>query len=148
MVIHEMKREDCLIVLAQATIARLACSLHDQPYVVPVFIAREDDYLYVFSTHGKKIEWMRENPKVCVQVDQVSSPTEWKSVLVNGTYQELAEPQFTEERAHAREILEARHDWWLNAVAERRLNTSDVEVTPIFFRIRITEVHGIASVKD
>jgi nitroimidazol reductase NimA-like FMN-containing flavoprotein (pyridoxamine 5'-phosphate oxidase superfamily) len=147
MVIHELKQEDCIALLRKATIARLGCSVHDQPYVVPVFVAYENEHLYVFATYGKKIEWMRENPKVCVQVDDVSSPTEWTSVLVNGTYQELAEPQFTEERAHARQVLESRHDWWLNAVAERRLTTSDVAVTPIFFRIRITEIHGIGSAK-
>ena len=35
----------------------------------------DNDYLYSFSTVGQKIEWMRANPNVCVETDEVTNST-------------------------------------------------------------------------
>jgi nitroimidazol reductase NimA-like FMN-containing flavoprotein (pyridoxamine 5'-phosphate oxidase superfamily) len=35
----------------------------------------------------------------------------WASVIASGRYQELPEPQYAEERAHARNLLDKRHQW-------------------------------------
>ena len=117
--------------------------MSDQPYVVPIYVAFESGYIYALSTFGQKIEWMRTNPKVCVEIDEIVGESEWISVLVNGRYEELREPQFTEERAHARELLEKRHRWWQTAFAERQLRSADQLVDPIMFRIEIVSVTGL-----
>jgi uncharacterized protein len=143
MLINEIPEKECREVLARATVGRLACSHQDQPYVIPTYLAYDDGWIYVFATFGKKIEWMRENPKVCVEVEEVAAQSEWVSVIANGRYEELAEPQFTTERAHARKLLEKRHHWWINALAERRMSMPDQSVEPIFFRIHVTSVTGL-----
>lgn len=148
MQIDEMKETECREILARASFARLGCSLNDQPYVIPVGIAYEPDYIYVFSTLGQKIEWMRSNPKVCVQTDEIKSQADWASVIVNGVYQELDEPRYTDEHNHARKLLETRHHWWLNAMAERRLQLRDQQIGPIFFRIRIDSVTGLRAASE
>jgi nitroimidazol reductase NimA-like FMN-containing flavoprotein (pyridoxamine 5'-phosphate oxidase superfamily) len=148
MQIDEVTEKECLEILARTSIARLACSLDDQPYVVPVGIAYEPGYIYVFATFGKKISWMRTNPKVCVQMDEATGQTEWASVIVTGEYQELHEPQFTDERDHARRLLEKRTQWWLNAVAARRPKVPDEKIAPIFFRIRISSVSGLRGTSE
>jgi nitroimidazol reductase NimA-like FMN-containing flavoprotein (pyridoxamine 5'-phosphate oxidase superfamily) len=56
---------------------------------VPVYFVYEKDSLYSFSTVGQKIEWMRANPLVCVEVDEVVNPQQWVSVVVFGRYEEL-----------------------------------------------------------
>jgi nitroimidazol reductase NimA-like FMN-containing flavoprotein (pyridoxamine 5'-phosphate oxidase superfamily) len=43
--------------------------------------------IYALSTVGQKIEWMRQNPKVCLQVDEIANQSEWMSVIANGTYE-------------------------------------------------------------
>jgi len=93
MVIREMSREECLRVLAGARLARLACANENQPYVVPVSLAYDEatGCLYGFTTPGQKIEWMRANPLVCVEVDEVMAQDEWVSVIAKGRYEELAE---------------------------------------------------------
>lgn len=143
MLITPISENDCREVLGRASIARLGCSLNDQPYVVPIAMAYDEGYIYVFSTFGKKIKWMRTNPKVCVQVDESKGQSEWVSVIANGEYQELPDPQFAQERLHARGLLEKRHHWWLNALAERRTQLPDNEITPIFFRIRVSSLTGL-----
>jgi nitroimidazol reductase NimA-like FMN-containing flavoprotein (pyridoxamine 5'-phosphate oxidase superfamily) len=96
MLIREMSREECLQVLAGARVARLACAHENQPYVVPVSLAcqqpwGEEACLYGFTTPGQKLEWMRTNPQVCVEVDDISSNDQWVSVVATGRYEELPE---------------------------------------------------------
>ena len=141
--IDELNETECRQILSRASSARLGCSLSDQPYVVPVGIAYKEDYIYVFSTMGQKIKWMRSNPKVCVQIDEIRSQSDWVSVIANGEYQELPEPQFEQERTHARTLLQKRHHWWLNAMAERRIRMRDEEIKSLFFRIRVSSVTGL-----
>jgi nitroimidazol reductase NimA-like FMN-containing flavoprotein (pyridoxamine 5'-phosphate oxidase superfamily) len=146
--IHELNETECREILSRTSSARLGCSLNDQPYVVPVGIAYEEDYIYIFSTMGQKIKWMRSNPKVCVQIDEIKSQSDWISVIANGEYQELPEPQFEHERAHAHTLLQKRHHWWLNAMAERRIRLRDEEIKPLFFRIRVSSVTGLRGRED
>jgi uncharacterized protein len=140
MEIDEMTQDACHSVLTRASMGRLGCSLENQPYVVPICFAYETDYIYVFSTLGQKIKWMRVNPKVCIQIDELTNHFQWVSVIANGTYQELPEPepQYDSERAHARKLLEKRSRWWLNAPAERRTRSHDDLIEPLFFRVPLS----------
>ena len=91
MVIREMSREECLRVLARARIDRLACAHENQPYVVPVYLVFDEvsGCLYGFTTPGQKVEWMRANPLVCVEVDEIAAFNQWVSVIAFGRYEEL-----------------------------------------------------------
>ena len=96
MVIREMSREECLRVLAGARLARLACAQENQPYVVPVYLAYHqpssgEACFYGFTTPGQKVAWMRANPLVCVEVDDVAAYDQWVSVIAIGRYEELPE---------------------------------------------------------
>jgi nitroimidazol reductase NimA-like FMN-containing flavoprotein (pyridoxamine 5'-phosphate oxidase superfamily) len=84
MLIREMYEKECRAVLERASLGRLDCSLNDQPYVVSVYLAYEADYIYFFSTVGQKIEWMRANPKVCVETDEIRGENEWLRVVALG----------------------------------------------------------------
>jgi len=96
MAIREMSREECLQVLAGARLARLACAHENQPYVVPVYLAYHqpatgEACLYGFTTPGQKVQWMRDNPQVCVEVDEAEASDKWVSVIALGRYEELPE---------------------------------------------------------
>ena len=107
--IEEMPRQDCADLLARNQLARLACAKDDQPYVTPLFFASYAEALYSFSTVGQKIAWMRANPLVCVEADEVTNPQEWKSVVVFGRYEELPDtPGYEAERELAHSLLERR----------------------------------------
>jgi uncharacterized protein len=146
MQISEITQDECKAVLADASFGRLGCCFENQPYVVPIYFVFESDYLYALSTPGRKIDWMRRNPKVCVQVDQIKSETQWLSVLAFGSYQELAVPQFTEERKHARTLLERRSRWWQTPLAERQSKSEDALIETLFFRVHVDTVGGLRSV--
>src|SRR5688500_6615380 len=96
MIIREMDQDECLRVLAETRLARLACAFNNRPYIVPVYLAyyersAGEPCLYGYTTLGHKVEWLRANPHVCVEVDEVTSCTRWKSVVAFGQYDELPE---------------------------------------------------------
>jgi uncharacterized protein len=91
---------------------------------------------------------MRQNPKVCLQADEIGNRSNWVSVVVTGTYLELHEVQYAEQREHAIELLAQYSQWWQNALAERREQTSDLSIETVFFRIDITSMSGLRGVPE
>ncbi|HTZ97083.1 MAG TPA: pyridoxamine 5'-phosphate oxidase family protein [Terriglobales bacterium] len=148
MKINPLTDKECSDFVSRISLGRLGCALDNQPYVLPIYFAHDGDNIYGLATFGQKIEWMRANPKVCVQVDEIRSEGRWTSVILNGQYQELPEPEFAEERARARQLLEKRHRWWLNAMGERLMKSSDHLVEPLFFRVKIDSMSGLRAGDD
>ena len=148
MVINEMTQEECGAFLASASLGRLGCALDSEPYVVPIYFVYEPDYIYALSTFGQKIEWMRANPKVCLEVDQIANQSQWMSVIATGSYQELPEPQLSAERDHARRLLGKRYRWWQSALAERQLRLGGDSIIPLFFRIHVDAMTGLRAIAE
>jgi len=112
------KLEDYQIeeLLNQQAVGRIGCHADNTTYIVPINYAYRDNNIYAHSAEGKKIEYMRKNPRVCFQVDQIKSITNWKSVIAWGEFHEITDrkemvsimqeiiqhimPQVSEEQAH------------------------------------------------
>jgi uncharacterized protein len=149
MLIKELTAKECGEVLTRMGFGRLGCARDNQPYVVPIYFAYEPDHLYGFSTFGRKIEWMRANPKVCVEVAEVASHFSWVSVILNGRYQELPDtPEYSSERQHAYTLLEKRTLWWQTAHAARQLQARHEPFPPIFYCIHIDDMTGRRAIPD
>jgi len=172
MVIQEMSSDDCLIALSRATLGRLACAHDNQPYVVPIYFVYEEPYVYGFTTLGQKVEWMRSNPLVCVELDEVENFDQWTSILLFGRYEELPEPPRTPEfdqeqrpahgplqerkqpisvscppdqqaRRQAHELLQKhRVPWWEPGSASEAYRHIHQPSPTIFYRIRIDRITG------
>lgn len=137
MLIHELTRHECLEVLARTQLGRLACARGMQPYVVPIYFACKEDWLYSFSVPGQKIDWMRANPLVCVEADQMRRE-HWATVVVFGRYEELSD---TSERTFAVNLLQHRAMWWEPAGAKKIPDEAPATV-PVFYRIKINQITG------
>lgn len=143
MVVQKMTLEECRTALAEAEVARLACERGGQPYVVPVYLAYDGKCLYGFSTLGQKIECMRANPLVCMEIDDVKSQAHWMSVVVFGRYEELPDsPDYIAVRLHALEMLQKRAAWWEPAYVAGAHGDPTEALTPIFYRIHIDRMTG------
>ena len=139
MSISELTTPECHDVLKKATIARLGCARDNQPYVVPVHVYCDGNYLYSFAMLGQKIAWMRDNPRVCVQVDDIVDRFHWATVVVCGTYEELLHmPSDEGARRRASELFHDVPDWWLPA----HENPGREVRMPMVYRIRIDSVTG------
>ena len=80
--IQEMAEHQCRDALARVSFGRLACARDNQPYVVPIYFAYDGHHVYGFSTAGQKIDWMRSNPLVCLEIDEWTGRDRWMSVIV------------------------------------------------------------------
>jgi nitroimidazol reductase NimA-like FMN-containing flavoprotein (pyridoxamine 5'-phosphate oxidase superfamily) len=142
MIIQKLSKAECLNFLKEIRFGRLGCVRDKQPYVVPIYFVSDEKHIYGFTTLGQKIRWMRENPLVCVETDQVIDDLHWTSVVVLGKYQELRD-KFSSPglREYALELLQHRTMWWQPAVATR--DSEPAGMSPhIFYRIRIDEISG------
>jgi len=149
MLIHAMNAQECRDLLARLGTGRLGCARNNQPYVVPIYFAYEPDRLYGFSTVGQKIEWMRENPLVCVEVDEVRAHNQWTSVIVLGRYEELPDkPEYADLRQQAQSLLEKRAMWWQTAYAASQSRAKLNPVPPVFYGIHIEGVSGHRATPD
>lgn len=146
--IHELTPAECREVLSRASLGRLACSRRDQPYVVPVFVYYDEAWnsLFSFATAGQKVRWMRQNPRVCVEVEDITSQLQWATVLVFGRYEEIrSTPEEVEMRQRAQELFKRRHAWWLPAGS--KLDTGKEPRAPVVYRIRIDRLTGRRAVR-
>ncbi len=123
MLIHELSEHDCLEVLGRSTVGRLGCAREDQPYIVPIHYSfdRDRGCLYAFSAIGQKIEWMRDNRKVCLEVEDIADPHHWTTVVVIGRYLEIHRtPEDAEVRRRAELLFEQREEWWFPAAGRTK----------------------------
>jgi nitroimidazol reductase NimA-like FMN-containing flavoprotein (pyridoxamine 5'-phosphate oxidase superfamily) len=150
MVIHDLTAAECHETLSRSGIGRLACARDNVPYVVPIYFVYEPDHLYGFTTVGQKIEWMRLNPRVCVEVDDIKDHTSWTSIVISGRYEELPDtPEYEAERRQAQMLLEKRFLWWQTAHAAEQLRRPDSKPSPtVFYCIHIEETTGRRAAPD
>ena len=117
MLIQSMTEPASLELLARATLGRLACAHEGRPYITPMSVTYDANALYGFSTAGQKLTWMRANPHVCVEVEEVVSRLNWATVIVMGRYEELTSDA---DRRYAHDLLERRPAWWEAGLFENR----------------------------
>lgn len=140
---QELTRQESLDLLSRIRLGRLACAQGTQPYVVPFYFAYDNNYLYSFSTVGQKIEWMRANPLVCVEADEVVSPHNWVSVVVFGRYEELRDtPEWDSARQFAHQLLAQHTMWWAPGHVRTILHGTERPLVPVFYRIFVGQITG------
>jgi nitroimidazol reductase NimA-like FMN-containing flavoprotein (pyridoxamine 5'-phosphate oxidase superfamily) len=88
---RELSRGEIEEFLLSQRIARLGCHTDGVTYVVPLIYAYDDGAVIAVTTEGRKTAMLRENPRVCVEVDEYDADGRgsWRSVIAHGTYEEL-----------------------------------------------------------
>lgn len=141
--IQELTKQASLDLLARSHFGRLGCAREGQPYIVPTYFAYADNYLYSFSTIGQKIDWMRANPLVCLQTDEVVNADHWVSVIVFGRFEELPDtPERRSERVLAYELLQKKAMWGEPGYVKTIIYGTERPLVPVFYRIHIMQITG------
>jgi nitroimidazol reductase NimA-like FMN-containing flavoprotein (pyridoxamine 5'-phosphate oxidase superfamily) len=138
-----LNNEEARRLLQTAKVSRLGCIVNGEPYVVPVNCHLEGDYLYSHSLAGLKITGLRENPRVCVQTDEIDSDLRWRSAIAFGRYEELTNP---DERADVLNKLLRRFPMLTPVESAIAVDGSAPDV--IVFRIKIERVTGVSEGHD
>jgi nitroimidazol reductase NimA-like FMN-containing flavoprotein (pyridoxamine 5'-phosphate oxidase superfamily) len=148
MLIHELTPTECREILSRTNLAKLACSRADQPYVVPISFSydSESNCILSFSAIGKKVDWMRENPKVCVEVEDVADRFHWTTIVIFGRYDEIDNSaEHKDIRQRALELFERRAEWWLPGTAKSGPHEHHAVVV---YRIHVDSMTGRRAARD
>lgn len=88
--IGELSASQIEALLHTQVIGRIGCHSHGITYVVPITYAYVDGAIVGHTGDGLKVRVMRENPRVCFEVEDLSHLPRWSSAIVQGQYEELA----------------------------------------------------------
>ncbi len=137
MKIGKLTDTDARAILRGGSLGRLGCIASGWPYVVPVNYFFDGEDLYVHSLPGKKIDALRENPRVCLQVDEIKDTYNWRSVIAYGIFEEISNEE-TRENVLTRLYSRLPH----MTPVESKLVQGGKET--MVFRIKVEDVTSMA----
>jgi nitroimidazol reductase NimA-like FMN-containing flavoprotein (pyridoxamine 5'-phosphate oxidase superfamily) len=131
-------------VLARVGYGHLACARNNRPYVVPIHYVYDKLKIYIYTTDGKKTDIIRDNPQVCLQVEEVVDNGQWRSVIVNGEAKPVTD---REEREMAVKLIRSVNPTLTPAISIRWMDNWVRENIEVVYRIRPDTITGRSSVK-
>ena len=137
--ITRLSEAECRRVFQTGRTGRLGCIVDHEPYIVPINYNFEGDCVYSHSLPGLKIKGLRENPRACVQVDQIENDLCWRSVLAYGNFEEVKSPS---ERKETLGKLLKRFP--LLTPVESAIAEDAGALQVIVYRIRIDRMTGVS----
>jgi uncharacterized protein len=96
--IRVLPAEGIEALLRTAVVGRIACCGHGlsgdgRPYLVPLAYGYDGESIYAHSGPGRKLDLMRAEPRVTFEVDEAEASDRWRSVIAEGTFEEIDDPQ-------------------------------------------------------
>jgi nitroimidazol reductase NimA-like FMN-containing flavoprotein (pyridoxamine 5'-phosphate oxidase superfamily) len=147
--IQDMDPRECVELLRRNYVGRLAFIVGKSPYVIPItyyYYDQAGNCIISYASEGHKIEAMRINESVSLEVDEIDSVSKWKSVLVHGTFEELsgidAKGQLHEFAQGVKDLINKKEDKELQFIHEFSSKLSFEKSSPVVYRIRINEITG------
>lgn len=129
-----LSNEEVESMLQRHRVGRLACSANDRPYIVPIDYVYDGSAIYAYTSIGRKLSVMQEQPLVCFEIDEIEGPSSWRSVVIEGEFEELADEK---SRSYARKLLTKNGD-----VPVLRAIVDGFGDHVILYRINISERSG------
>lgn len=139
--LRELTPEVVDSILLQQYFGRIACAADGQILIEPVTYLFDGYYIYGQTREGTKIQMLRKNPTVCFEVDEMVAPDFWRSVVVQGTFEELE----GDERLYAEQRLGVRTPpLFAHETTQPQYGTTATAALPrrVVYRIRITSKSG------
>lgn len=142
--VRDMSNADVKSILERVGFGHLGMAQGDDPYVVPIHYFFDDPVIYIYTTEGLKWEIIQDNPKICLNVDEIVDNTDWKSVVVRGDAYRLTD---ADEIASAREKLLTVNPTLTPAVSVRWMDHWVRENIEVILKITPRSMTGRRSVK-
>jgi nitroimidazol reductase NimA-like FMN-containing flavoprotein (pyridoxamine 5'-phosphate oxidase superfamily) len=142
--VQEMKNSEIEQVLRRVSYGHLACARDNRPYIVPIHYAYDKPNIYVYTTEGMKTDIIKDNPHVCLQIEEVVDIDDWRSIVVNGDAEQITDQN---EREEAVKLILSTNPTLTPAISIRWMDDWVRENREIVYRIKPSIVTGRSSVK-
>jgi nitroimidazol reductase NimA-like FMN-containing flavoprotein (pyridoxamine 5'-phosphate oxidase superfamily) len=88
-VFRDLTREESESVLAMSHVGRMAYSFHDKVDIRPINYVFDDPWLFGRTSPGDKLITLQHHQWIAFEIDEISGPFDWKSVVAHGTFYRL-----------------------------------------------------------
>jgi nitroimidazol reductase NimA-like FMN-containing flavoprotein (pyridoxamine 5'-phosphate oxidase superfamily) len=137
--VEDMTPADMHALLERESFGHLGCARDGRPYVVPMNYAYDGKELYFFTTEGMKTQFIQSNPQVCLQVEEITDSTHWRSVMVIGKAEQLTG---NEDMQRAMKLITDRNPSLTPAISATQLDTWGRAVDIAIYRITPELIDG------
>jgi nitroimidazol reductase NimA-like FMN-containing flavoprotein (pyridoxamine 5'-phosphate oxidase superfamily) len=134
--IQDLTPEEIDQILRRQRVGRIGATSVGHVEITPIVYGYDGASIFGHSRFGRKIQYMRGNPEICFEVEEVIDPTSWQVVVLHGTYSELSEPH---ERDIAMRLILAQAGGGPESSAVQVERGDDL----VIYRISIAERSGL-----
>ena len=109
-VFRELSNPESVSLLERNSVGRIAFTFRDTVDIRPVHYVHDDGWLFGRTSDGDKLITLRHNQWVAFEVDEISGPLDWQSVVVRGSFYVLKREGTSHDvRLHVRATKAIRH---------------------------------------
>src|SRR5436309_9152559 len=137
--VEDMPPAEMHALLQRESFGHLGCARDGRPYVVPMHYAYDGKELFFFTTEGMKTQFIEANPLVCLQVEEVTDSSHWRSVMVIGRAERLTK---SEDTQHAMHLIVERNPSLTPAISATQLDAWGRAVDIALYRITPEMIDG------
>lgn len=145
--IRTLNEEECYHILGDNYIGYLAYIYRNRPFIRPItyFFDKRNNVLISYSGNGHKVNAMRKHNQVCLEVAEIDSVNDWKSVLVQGTFVQLysseAKSYLHEFSLGVKDLIIEKEGRSLDFISDfsSKIYNDD---TPVVYIIKVEEITG------
>ena len=131
--------------LSKNLVGHLGCHFQGKTYIVPISYVYDKGFVYAHTKEGMKVNFLRQDPRVCFEVDLQEDMANWKSVIAWGEFEELKDEPFRTEALNklTSRILPLQSSQTTHLFPHWPFVPDDLtKITGIVFCIRLTEKSG------
>lgn len=137
--VEDMSPAEMHTLLQRESFGHLGCARDGRPYVVPMHYAYDGKEFFFFTTEGMKTQFIQANPQVCLQVEEVTDSTNWRSVMVIGRAVEITNK---DETQRAMKFITERNPSLTPAISATQLDSMGRAVDVALYRITPEIIDG------
>jgi len=144
---RDLKENECIQILRNNYLGHLSFMAKKSPYILPItyYYDPSNNTILGYSAEGHKINSMRKNASVSLEVEEVESNDNWQSVLVHGTFEELhgidAKYYLHQFAEGVKSIITQKEHTHPEFISEFSSKSSSKKI-PVVYRIKILEMTG------
>ena len=137
--VEDMAPAEMHALLQRESFGHLGCARGSRPYVVPMHYAYDGKELFFFTTQGMKTQFIDANPQVCLQVEEITDSTHWRSVMVIGKAEQITR---NDEMQKAMKLITERNPSLAPAISSTELDALGRAVDIALYRITPELIDG------
>jgi nitroimidazol reductase NimA-like FMN-containing flavoprotein (pyridoxamine 5'-phosphate oxidase superfamily) len=137
--VEDMAPAEMHALLQRECFGHLGCARGGRPYVVPMHYGYDGKELFFFTTQGMKTQYIDANPQVCLQVEEITDSTHWRSVMVVGKAEQITRK---EEMQQAMKLITERNPSLTPAISATELDSLGRAVDIALYRITPQLIDG------